>query len=203
MISKISIISGILFVGLALLVASGITKSLDSAILLWINQYASSSLDVFFVAAAHLGGVLFMTVVGLVLVSYFLMSKRKKDALFVALSLGGAALASVLLKSLFDRPRPDLWEWIVVETSHSFPSGHATATLALAVCILLIVWRTRWRVAAIVALSLYVGVVSLSRLYLGVHYPTDILGGWLLALGWVTGVYWVLYKAPRSKRGVA
>jgi len=190
----------LLFCILAVLVSTGVTQSFDSAVLLWINQYANATLDAFFVSFTQLGGLVFMVVAGLALLAYFLYKKRYSDALFAAVSLGGVAVVNVILKSIFERPRPDLWDWLIHETSMSFPSGHATATMALAMCILILVWRTKWRLAACITLFLYVVSIGISRLYLGVHYPTDILGGWLLGIAWVTFVAWMIRRYGRKAK---
>ena len=200
MIVPLCVTATILFCILAVLVSTGVTQSFDSAVLLWINQYANATLDAFFVSFTQLGGLVFMVVAGLALLAYFLYKKRYSDALFAAVSLGGVAVVNVILKSIFERPRPDLWDWLIHETSMSFPSGHATATMALAMCILILVWRTKWRLAACITLFLYVVSIGISRLYLGVHYPTDILGGWLLGIAWVTFVAWMIRRYGRKAK---
>lgn len=199
----ICIISTTLFAALAVMVSTGVTYGFDSSILLWINQHASPAIDAFFVAVTQLGGVIFVTTAALAMVGYFIYKKKYRNALFVAVSIGGVALLNVILKSFFDRARPDLWEWIIQETSLSFPSGHATASMTVAVCIVILVWNTKWRIWALWTLSFYVLVIGLSRLYLGVHYPTDILGGWLLGIAWTALIALLLKKSRRFSRKLA
>ena len=180
------IVSSVLFGLLAALVTNGVTNTFDETVLLWINQHASPAFDTLFTIITQFGDAVFVTLASLVIILVLLFRKQPLKALFVAIGVGGAVLLSVILKPLFDRSRPDLWEWLVHETSLSFPSGHATASMALALCCVAVLWRTRFHVVSLVLAPLYVALIGLSRLYLGVHFPTDILGGWLLSLSWVS-----------------
>lgn len=181
----VSFVSTLLLTVLITLVATNTTDSFDVAVLSWINAHASSALDAFFVIITQLGGVIVVTAVTLALVGYFIYKRDYLKSLLVAIGVGGATAIAFGLKALFERPRPDLWEWIVVETNFSFPSGHATASSALALCLVIILWQTKWRYLVVVVASIYVILVGFSRLYLGVHYPTDIIGGWLLSVALV------------------
>lgn len=186
-------IAGTLFGLLAYLVTSGATKSFDQSALLWVNQHASPVFDAFFLAVTDLGGVIVLAVATLAIVITLLVRKKYPQALLIAVGVGSVSALNVLLKTLFDRPRPDLWEWLITETSFSFPSGHSVASCAFALCIVLLLWNTKWRILTTVVASIYVLLIGTSRLYLGVHYPTDILGGWLLAFTWVFLVAAVIY----------
>ena len=96
---------------------------------------------------------------------------------WLVLGLGSVAVTEAL-KPLVGRPRPELWPHLVVAGGSSFPSGHALATAALFPFLGWLLWRRRPIGALAGALaSAYVG---LGRLYLGVHWPTDVLGGWLI-----------------------
>jgi len=118
---------------------------------------------------------------------------RRRLAYFMALSLGGVALINLLLKNFFDRPRPAFWTPILPEPDFSFPSGHAMFASALATALMVVLWRTRWRIPALILGVLYVLGMMASRVYIGVHYPTDVLGGALFSLAWVFGLAWVLH----------
>lgn len=126
---------------------------------------------------------------------------RKRAVAILGFGVGGAALINVIAKAIFARARPDLWEHLVVETSYSFPSGHAMASSALAFCVMVIAWRTRWRWPAIILAALYMIIIGATRLYLGVHYPSDVVAGWAISLAWVIlvaillGIFRVRHKS--------
>ena len=113
------------------------------------------------------------------------------------MGVGGAALLNMVLKLIFERPRPDLWEQLIIETSFSFPSGHAMASSALAFSVIAIAWNTRFRWYAVGVGVLFMLVIGFSRLYLGVHYPTDVLAGWFVSGAWVLLVALVVYVQTR------
>jgi undecaprenyl-diphosphatase len=115
----------------------------------------------------------------------------RRDAFAVALSLGGAMLLSDTVKALVSRPRPPL-EHLQVVTGSSFPSGHATQTSAFWFSLVLVLQASRaaprraWMAAA--PALLLVLAVAASRVYLGVHYPSDVVAGVLLGAGWAVFV---------------
>ena len=110
------------------------------------------------------------------------------------LAVAGATLLNVTAKVIFQRPRPDELGAVLVEKGFSFPSGHTMANAAFGIALAYIFWRsprTRW--VSLVALAWAVAV-GLSRNYLGVHYPTDVLVGFLTSLAWVTGLWFLMRK---------
>lgn len=201
LVALLSAVALALFILCGVLVVAGLTQANDAAILSWINSQSRPWLDTFFVSITDLGGVVAVTALTAAVFGVLLYKKQPRKALLVATSIGGVALIGVILKGLVERPRPDLWEWLVTESYFSFPSGHAVASSALALCIIALCWNTRWRTLAIVFGATYTVLIGLSRLYLGVHYPTDIIGGWLLSVAWVAFATIVIfgYVRPRYK----
>ena len=114
-----------------------------------------------------------------------------RPLLFLAASLAGATALSTLIKLAVGRPRPDTGA-LVDALGYAFPSGHATAATAgwLSVAIVLGRLTPHWgRKVALVTIALLIAaIVGLSRVYLGVHQPTDVLGGWALGGLWVAAV---------------
>lgn len=158
----------------------------DVTILNWLHTHSNGFYDNLFLVITNMGGVAAVVTVTLLLVLYYWFYKKKRrSALMLIFGVGGAAAANLVLKSLFERDRPSLWDPSVVETSFSFPSGHAMASAALAACLVVILWRTRYRWLTIAAGAVLVGLIGLSRLYLGVHYPSDVIAGWCASIAWV------------------
>jgi undecaprenyl-diphosphatase len=122
--------------------------------------------------------------------------QRWQSLAFVALSVSGALVINTALKLVFIRQRPELWELLTHESTYSFPSGHAAMSSALALTIIVLVWNSRWRGPVVGIGALYVLAIGFSRLYLGVHYPTDVLAGWIVSAIWV----FIAYKITISSR---
>ncbi len=171
----------------------------DITTLRWLNQQSSAGLDDFFLAITHTGGAAFVALTVLALTVVLARHNRQAAAVVVFLGVFGASIVNMLLKLVFERPRPELWQQIIDEQSYSFPSGHAMASSALAFCIVAVLWRTRWRWWAVGLGAVYVILVGLSRLYLGVHYPSDVVAGWGLSLLWVALVCFVVRRRFASK----
>lgn len=167
-------------------IASGEPLRFDRSILEWLHAQATPALDQVMLFITNIGGEIGLTALIAVLLLGLSLLRRWRDAFFVFLAVGGSEAFNLMLKALFGRPRPSLWTSISPETSFSFPSGHATGSVALAAALLVLLWSTRWRVPALLIGALFGTLVSLSRLYLGVHYPSDVLAGAAASLAWVT-----------------
>ncbi len=176
----------------------------DDPLLLHLHGVATPALDRFFVAVSAAGYQYGVIPLDVLIVLALLAARRWREALFSACAFIGSALLNLATKQFFQRERPGLWESIAPEHTFSFPSGHAMGSMTLAMVVFLLAWHTRWRWPAALAALAFVLLVGLSRLYLGVHYPSDILGGWAAGMAWVVGVYFVLYRTrarPWSPRG--
>ena len=154
----------------------------------------------------YLGGAFVLTAATLALVSIFLfVCRRRADALVLGVCMLGAFGLSQLLKTSFHRPRPPL-PWLVGTSGYSFPSGHALLTMSLFGFLAYLAMRHGRRsfpsLTGIVALLSLPVLVGVSRVYLGVHYPTDVLGGWIVAVAWV-GTCIMAREFLTSKKGTA
>lgn len=131
------------------------------------------------------GNVMPLVTVAILLALFFYWKKWKAEAIFIVGSLVLMAGASTALKFLYQRPRPSI-EWLVNTTGASFPSWHTASTMLVAGILAIIVYQrvhsALFRFLIQGSLVLVAILVALSRIYVGVHYPTDIVGGWLLAL---------------------
>ncbi|HEX9755292.1 MAG TPA: phosphatase PAP2 family protein [Gemmatimonadales bacterium] len=173
-------------------VMSGQTARFDEAILQWMHAHGTSSLDKWALQITAIGNGASVIALGLVLCGFLWVLRYRLAVLLLVMGVFGADLGNRVLKSTFDRPRPELF---VIDTPHarptsgSFPSGHATAAMALFLIVAYLLsklgGRGVFRVASIglaVALILAIGV---SRVYLGVHYPSDVIAGFLFGFVWV------------------
>jgi len=123
-----------------------------------------------------------------------LKAKLAAEGLFAGVAIIGSALLNLGAKPLFARDRPSLWESIAPEGNYSFPSGHAMGSMTLACVLVLLCWWTRVRWPVCVAAIVFVTLVGASRVYLGVHYPSDILAGWAAAIAWTYAVYGMVFR---------
>lgn len=166
----------------------------DNAVLLWLNSHSNAFLDIFFLTFTNIGGVIGMIILTLLIVVFLMYKKQRRKALLVLAGVGGATTANLILKALFQRDRPALFDSLVFETTYSFPSGHAMASSALFLSLILISWQTKWRWLMIGIAIFMVLAISISRLYFGVHYPTDIMAGWCASSAWVVLVFFAAKK---------
>ena len=113
---------------------------------------------------------------------------RRADAVFLVATMAGAVLLFRGIKILVDRPRPPALTQVVRETNESLPSGHATMSMVVIGSLVVLFWAGRGtvaRVAMVAAAALWVGAVGSTRVYLGVHWFSDVIIGWLLGAAWL------------------
>ncbi|WP_288481521.1 phosphatase PAP2 family protein [uncultured Deinococcus sp.] len=173
----------------------------DQTVLAWYRAHRTPELTRVAEALAVIGGVQVLPLITLAIVAGLYRAGARAHALFLALAVGGATLLNVVTKLIFQRPRPDVLEAVLREPGFSFPSGHAMANAAFGIAITLIFWRSRagWPVAVLGAV--WAVLVGVSRNYLGVHYPSDVLAGALSSLVWVVGLYLLMGQFRPSLRG--
>ena len=125
---------------------------------------------------------------------------------WLVVTVGGGALLGTAVKVSVERIRPGSAGVLTSAQGFSFPSGHARgATIAYVAVFLVVAWQVfrpgrRSRVASAAAVTAVVGAVGLSRVFLGAHWPSDVLGGWLLGSAWVMAATAVLLRMTRSDR---
>jgi undecaprenyl-diphosphatase len=201
--------AALLLAGLADQSAAGGLGRFDRAILLALRNPADPAdpigpawLETMFTDLTALGGNTVLAAVTLIVVLYLVLARRPGAAAFVIGSVAGGTLLTFLLKSGFDRPRPDLVAHIVSVSTPSFPSGHAMQSAIVYLTLGALLTRIEPRrivriyfVAVAVCLTL---VVGFSRVYLGVHWPTDVLAGWLAGSAWAVLCWAVAMRLQRS-----
>lgn len=150
-----------------------------------------------------LGGYPILVVLVTVVIGYLLVVRLFGPALFVLIAILSGTAVSQVLKILYDRPRPDIVEHLVVVHTASFPSGHATMSavvyLTLATLIVRLVDDVGARIYVMSIAALVAILVGLSRIYLGVHWPSDVAAGWALGVAWAC-LSWLSVSALRAMR---
>jgi undecaprenyl-diphosphatase len=137
--------------------------------------------------ATALGGVTVLTILTILAVSHFSLRREWSAAVWIAgVAISGTMISNVL-KAVFDRPRPELTAMMAFGPG-SFPSGHSTASAAIYLTLgMMLAQRAERRslkVFYLLTAALLTGIVGLSRVYLGVHYPTDVAAGWSIGAAW-------------------
>ncbi len=199
------------FIRLAGEMAEGETKAFDVAFLKSLRTPGDLAIPIgphWLLSAMRdltaLGGVTVLALVAVLAVAFLLTRGRIRQALYTALAAGGGALFGTLLKSLFARPRPEVVPHLVEVTSLSFPSGHsmnsAIIYLTLAVMIARSFEERGARIFVIGVAALLVLTIGFTRLYLGVHYPTDVLAGWTVGAAWALAMGLIATRLQEDRK---
>ncbi|MBE9112358.1 phosphatase PAP2 family protein [Nodosilinea sp. LEGE 07298] len=191
--------AGVVWLGVCLLLLFGLANlaeevleqevfAFDEAILLWINQFANPVMDQVMLTATRLGDpdvVVPLTCIGVV---WLWWRWRWRIAAIFAITCIGGAVLSTGFKLLFGKERPALWAQLITETSYSFPSGHALGSMVLyGFSAYLLAQRfqpQRWLIYGVAVLL--IASIGFSRIYLGVHWPTDVVAGYSIGFLWLS-----------------
>jgi undecaprenyl-diphosphatase len=164
------------------------TNEVDRVVVQGLGRLRAPVLDAVSRAVTFLGSVSGVTLLSLA--SLYVMRKKPRSLFQVAAGAAGGIIAELWVKGFFDRSRPTLLVHLEDVQSTSFPSGHsmAAASFYLSLAFVLSRNRVRHRTALVVGGSAIAAAVGASRVYLGVHWPTDVLGGLALGTAWASGV---------------
>lgn len=199
------------FVGLAAEMLEGDLHEFDERILLALrtagdlsNPIGGPQVEVAMRDLTALGGITVLTLLTLAVLAFLILRGQRASALFLAIAIVGGQVLSHLMKFSFARPRPELVPHIVEVSSASFPSGHsmmaAVTYLTLAVMLSRNEDQLRLKVFHFAIAVLMTFLVGASRVYLGVHWPSDVLAGWALGAAWALGVAMVAQALGRRGR---
>ena len=181
------------------------TRTFDEAVLLAMRNPADLSdplgppwLEELGRDITALGGIGVLALLAAAVIGYLLLSDKRRAAAVLTLAVGGGLLLSPALKGVFERPRPDLVPHGSVVYTASFPSGHSmmAATVYLTMAALLARVHQRKRIKAYLLLVALTAtfLVGLSRIYLGVHWPTDVFAGWAAGAAWALCCWLVAHR---------
>lgn len=199
------------FVQIADAVTEGDTRAVDEHIVRMLRDPVDAQrgrgppvLDGAVRDVTALGSTMVLSLLSLGVVGFLLIQRKYHAALFLAFAILGALGVSQLLKAIFDRPRPGVIPDLLLPSSDSFPSGHtvlsAAVYLTLGTMLARMSEQRRMKIYFLAFALLLTGLVGVSRVYLGVHYPTDVLAGWTVGLAWAVLCWLVARRLQRSGR---
>ncbi len=172
--------------------SEGDTLGFDDAARLAVHQYASPVLTNVMQIASFLGSTIFLAIFGIGIFIMFWLLKRHRAATLFAITMAGASILLFTLKNGFQRARPEPFFETVLPVSYSFPSGHSLLSFCfyglLAAILTARIERRFFQALIWVCAFLLIALVGFSRIYLGVHYPSDVLAGYTAAFIWVVAV---------------
>ena len=196
----LALVAVLLVMVLAGLVSNHVTDGLDVAIIRVLRASDLVAPLAILHQVTELGSTTAMMILAIVLLVSELIARRPWSGITAAATIGLASLGNELVKGLMARARPDLIQPIVVERGYSFPSGHAALSMVGYGVAALLVARSGAprgvKVAAAFAAGCLVALIGISRVYLGAHFPTDVLAGWLAGGAIVLLLAWL---SPASK----
>ncbi len=199
----------LVFLRLANEMAEGETRAFDSRILLALRDPANLGhsigppwLQLAVLDLTALGGTVVLTLIALAVIGFFAVRKRWWRAAFLAVAIGGGALLNTVLKIGYARPRPTIVVHLVDVTSQSFPSGHAMNSAIVYLTLGAIASRGihehAGKVYVMAMAVLLTLVVGCTRVFLGVHWPTDVIAGWAAGAAWAT-LCWAVAEQVRLR----
>jgi membrane-associated phospholipid phosphatase len=164
------------------------TELVDRAVIWLVHTFATPATDKAMIVITALGSGAVYAAFAPLAVGWLLWLRRRREAVTLAVCLGGAATLNFLLKHLFERARPDLFK-VITAAGYSFPSGHAMVSMCFYGMVAYLLCRHLRRLPGqILGYSLaavLITIIGFSRIYLGVHYPSDVLGGYLAGGTWL------------------
>jgi membrane-associated phospholipid phosphatase len=159
--------------------------SWELPILLAIHDQTGAKLNLLAETLTRLGSFKTTTPIVAGMTLSFLWFRRWHYSFYTVMTFLGAITISYTGKIIIHRARPHLWElFYQIGSDYSFPSGHAMSSLSFALILMILTWNSSWRWLTLIFGSLFAIAIAWTRLYLGVHYPSDIIGGWLIAIAW-------------------
>ena len=182
-------------------VTEGETQDFDQMVLQAIHGTTSTTtvfetniIEMFATDLTVLGGYPFLTLLFVSIAGFLALKGRWKELGLILVSVVGGVVFSQVLKEFIARPRPDVFEHLAQVNTFSFPSGHSTLSavsyMTLGVLLARFSSRRSVKIYCVSMALLFTLIVGLTRMILGVHYPTDVFAGWSLGLGWALFCWW-------------
>ena len=200
------------FLTLAGQVTEGDTQAFDTRILQALRKADDSSrpigpawIESSLLDLTAIGSPTVLALVVLAVVGFLLLQTRYRTASFVALTAISGELINTAMKHAFNRPRPTVVPHLRAVYSTSFPSGHAMESaivyLTLGAILMRVAERRVTKIYCLGIAVLLTGLAGGSRVFLGVHYPTDVIGGWIIGFVWAS-ICWLVEQRFESSAGI-
>jgi undecaprenyl-diphosphatase len=191
-------------------VMAGQTQAFDESVLRWMGAHHTKVLDSVMIEITSLGtGSAVLMIVG-VAALFLALTRHRYSAILLLAATGGGGLLNLVLKHFFGRPRPHVIEWGTHALSSSFPSGHAMSAAIVYTTVAYLAARLEKRIweraLTMLAAAIVIAAISVSRVYLGVHYPSDVVAGIIIGIAWsafcMTTLEAIQRAAERSEKSI-
>lgn len=174
----------IIFITLVIMICNGKISSFDDGIYKFIISFKSYYMTKFMKIITKFANT--STIIILCIASLSSLFKKYKGSIYLCLNIVLSTVLNLILKYCIQRPRPELGRRLIEEAGYSFPSGHAMASISFYGFLIFLILNSDFKMSSkiilTIILSLIIILVGISRIYLGVHYPSDIIGGYLVSL---------------------
>jgi undecaprenyl-diphosphatase len=166
----------------------GSVQNFDEGILKWVETLRSPFMNLMMLDVTALGGLALTIVLGTLSIIVFLLAKDPAAAIHLLITSAGGFFISIYTKGMIARPRPSIIPQLVHASGFSYPSGHAITSSAMYLTMAILACRHfksyRNRIILLSLAGVMIALISFSRIYLGVHYPSDTMSGALMGLSW-------------------
>ena len=173
-------------------VSEGELSAFDSAVRGFVHSYSSPPLTALMKAVSYTGKVRTLVILGTVVAAVMLYLRAFRSTAIFLVTMAGEIMLEVTLKATYQRARPEPFFDLPLPESYSFPSGHALGSICFYGILAWVVVRRiqdkRLETAVAVLAAVFILMIGLSRVYLGVHYPSDVLAGFVVGLIWTSSV---------------
>lgn len=185
-------------------------QAFDNGVINFFKRVESSSLDTFYIFITELGSVWFLTTLSVLVIAWlWFKAKDKWGILFFIIAVGGSGALTWLLKQFYERGRPSINEEIDA-IGFSFPSGHSLGSLVFYGFLIYLISRSSQNKAlkwtAIVGLGILIVLIGTSRIYLGAHFPSDVVAGYIAGTIWLIlcllALEWMQWRSNSQVRPV-
>ncbi|HEY9736809.1 MAG TPA: phosphatase PAP2 family protein [Trichocoleus sp.] len=170
----------------------------DTSLMLALHPFANPQMDRVAAIASQFGTTWGVIPVTLLLIAVAAWKARWRIAIYLGLTLIGSSLLNNALKTLWHRARPALWEVAKPHLDFSFPSGHAMSSMTFVATLILLNWNKPLNPFLLVYGGLFVVIIGWTRLYLGVHFPSDILAGWMVSIALAVSTALLVFKPAQE-----